>query len=55
MIERKIKVIVADEMRDVRKLKKHELVVLVENLLTDLIREMNDVTIDELYDEAEIV
>ena len=55
MIERKIDVIVKDQMRLVKKMKKSELVALVDNLLRDNIREMTTETINELYDEAELV
>ena len=51
MINRLIAEIVEDDMVQVRKLKKAELVVLAETLMRDNLRELTDDTIITMYEE----
>lgn len=46
--EQKIQKIIKHEMADVKKMKKAELLILVEHLMGDVLRELDDYSIDDM-------
>ena len=50
-IDRLINELVADSMKDIKKMKKTELVLVAKELLTDNLRELTDDTIVKIYEE----
>jgi hypothetical protein len=50
-IDRLINELVADSMKDIKKMKKTELVMVTKELLTDNLRELTDDTIVKIYEE----
>jgi hypothetical protein len=50
-IDRLINELVADSMKDIKKMKKTELVLVTKELLTDNLRELTDDTIVKIYEE----
>ena len=50
-IDRLINELVADSMKDIKKMKKTELVLITKELLTDNLRELTDDTIVKIYEE----
>jgi len=50
-IDRLINELVADSMKDIKKMKKTELVMVTKDLLTDNLRELTDDTIVKIYEE----
>ena len=46
--EQKIQKIIKHEMADVKKMKKTELLILVEHLMGDVLRELDDYSIDDM-------
>ena len=50
-IDRLINELVTDSMKDIKKMKKTELVLVTKELLTDNLRELTDDTIVKIYEE----
>ena len=50
-IDRLINELVADSMKDIKKMKKTEFVLVTKELLTDNLRELTDDTIVKIYEE----
>ena len=50
-IDRLINELVADSMKDIKKMKKTELVLVTKELLTDNLRELTNDTIVKIYEE----
>ncbi len=50
-IDRLISELVTDSMKDIKKMKKTELVMVTKELLTDNLRELTDDTIVKIYEE----
>ena len=50
-IDRLINELVADSMKDIKKMKKTELVMVTKEVLTDNLRELTDDTIVKIYEE----
>jgi hypothetical protein len=50
-IDRLINELVTDSMKDIKKMKKTELVMVTKELLTDNLRELTDDTIVKIYEE----